>query len=316
MKRWKMLTIATLAVLVVASISTFAFACYYSNGPFYPFGIPNAAPSYTPVYPTKTNPTTQAAAIVYPPGYVYPTEAVSYVYPTEYVSPPANSTYAPYGTWEWGGMWGGGWGCGCGGRGGMWGHGLGYGTTETFGTWGCNTAYCGGGYPIVYPGTATTSPITLNTAVTTVQSYLTSLDNPDLAIQEVQEYAVNFYVSIYEKSTGVGAFELLVDKYAGNVYAEPGPNMVWNTKYGITGRLATPTAVMPVTVDQAKTDAQQFLNTYFQGATVGSVQTFYGYYTINVVLQGNIYGLLSVNGYTGQVWGHMWHGSFVQEWTP
>jgi len=34
MKKWKMMTIVTLAVLAVASISTFAFACYYSNGPF------------------------------------------------------------------------------------------------------------------------------------------------------------------------------------------------------------------------------------------------------------------------------------------
>ena len=277
MIKWKMITIATLAVLAFASVAAFAFACYQDNGTVYPFGIPDVAPSYTSVYPT------------------------------EYTSPPAYSTYGPAGT--------GGYGCGCGGRGGICGGG-GWGAAGNFGEWGCYTGYCVGGYPVVYPGDATTSPMTLSATATTVQSYLTSLSNPDLAIGEVQEYSVNFYVSIYEKSTGVGAFELLVDKYTGNVYAEPGPNMVWNTKYGMTGRLATPTAVMPVTVDQAKTDAQQFLNTYFQGTTVGKVQTFYGYYTIYVMLQSKTYGMLSVNGYTGQVWCHMWHGSFVQEWTP
>ena len=276
MIKWKMITIATLAVLAFASVAALAFACYQDNGPVYPFGTPDVAPSYTSVYPT------------------------------EYTFPPTYSTYGPAGTC--------GYGCGCGGRGGICGGGGG--AAGNFGEWGCYTGYCAGGYPIVYQSTVTTSPITLGNAVTTVQNYLTSLNNPDLATREVQEYSVNFYVSIYEKSTGVGAFELLVDKYTGNVYAEPGPNMVWNTKYGITGRLTTPTAVMPVTVDQAKTDAQQFLNTYYQGTTVGKVQTFYGYYTIDVMQQGNTYGMLSVNGYTGQVWCHMWHGSFVQEWTP
>jgi len=28
---------------------------------------------------------------------------------------------------------------------------------------------------------------------------------------------------------------------------------------------------------------------------------------------GKIYGMLSVNGYTGDVWYHSWHGYFIQE---
>jgi hypothetical protein len=73
---------------------------------------------------------------------------------------------------------------------------------------------------------------------------------------------------------------------------------------------------MPVTVDQAKTDAQQFLSIYYVGTTVGDATTFYGYYTIEVLNAGSPSGMLSVNGYTGQVWYHMWHGTFIQEWTP
>jgi len=35
-----------------------------------------------------------------------------------------------------------------------------------------------------------------------------------------------------------------------------------------------------------------------------------------VQLNGNDYGMLSVNGYTGQGWFHTWHGTFIQEWEP
>ena len=65
----------------------------------------------------------------------------------------------------------------------------------------------------------------------------------------------------------------------------------------------------------SKVNAQQYLDTYYAGTTVGEVTTFYGYYTIEVENNGNIYGMLSVNSYTGQVWFHTWHGSFIQEAT-
>ena len=161
--------------------------------------------------------------------------------------------------------------------------------------------------------------VTIDTAVTVAQRYLASLKNPDLAIDEVEEFTQNFYVLYYEKSTGIGAFEMLIDKYSGSIYSEMGPNMMWNTKYGMmsAGMMGTyrgtPTAVMPITVDQAKASAQQFLNANLSGTTVGDVTAFYGYYHIDVLLSGNIYGMLSVNGYTGQVWYHNWHGNFVQQ---
>ena len=160
--------------------------------------------------------------------------------------------------------------------------------------------------------------ITLDKAVDVAKTYLASLNNPDLAIDEVEEYTQNFYVLYYEKSTGFGAFEMLIDKYSGSIYSEMGPNMMWNTKYGMMSGMmgtyrGTPTAVMPITVDQAKASAQQFLNANLPETTVGDETAFYGYYHIDVLLSGNTYGMLSVNGYTGQVWYHNWHGNFVQQ---
>src|SRR3990170_7659381 len=172
-----------------------------------------------------------------------------------------------------------------------------------------------------YVGSAYSSngtALTIDTAVTVAQRYLASLNNPDLAIDEVEEYTQNFYVLYYEKSTGFGAFEMLIDKYSGSIYSEMGPNMMWNTKYGMMSGMmgtyrGTPTAVMPITVDHAKASAQQFLNANLPEITVGDETAFYGYYHIDVLLSGSTYGMLSVNGYTGQVWYHNWHGNFVQQ---
>ncbi|NIP27727.1 MAG: hypothetical protein GWO38_28915, partial [Phycisphaerae bacterium] len=36
-----------------------------------------------------------------------------------------------------------------------------------------------------------------------------------------------------DNDTGSGAFEVLVDPVTRNVFPEPGPNMMWNTEYGM-----------------------------------------------------------------------------------
>jgi hypothetical protein len=185
------------------------------------------------------------------------------------------------------------------------------------GSWGCHGRWGNLGPVYPYNGTLTTS-IAINQAATIAQQYLQSLSNPDLAVAEVEEYTLNFYVEYYEKSTGIGAFEMVIDKYSGRIYPEMGPNMMWNTKYGtmsgMMGRfIGTPTGTMTVTSTQAQANAQQFLNTYYPGTTVGEVTPFYGYYHVMVENAGTTYGMLSVNGYTGQVWYHTWHGVFIQE---
>jgi len=197
--------------------------------------------------------------------------------------------------------------------------GYGYGTTAppaTSGQYGLGGCRGTNGYvnPVPTQGVA----ITLDKAVDVAKAYLASLNNPDLAIDEVEEYTQNFYVLFYEKSTGIGAFEMIVDKYTGGIYPEMGPNMMWNTKYGMhnsgmTGWTAgTQTGPLTVTVDQAKVYAQQFLTANYPGTTVGSTDTFYGYYHVDLLSADTTFGMLSVNGYTGQVWYHTWHGAFIQ----
>ena len=47
------------------------------------------------------------------------------------------------------------------------------------------------------------------------------------------------------------------------------------------------------------------------GLTVGNADTFYGYYTLHTLKSGQVEGMLSVNGYSGAVWYHSWHGAFI-----
>lgn len=44
----------------------------------------------------------------------------------------------------------------------------------------------------------------------------------------------------------------------------------------------------------------------------GDVDRFYGYYNVDVLSNGKTFDMLSVNGYTSQVWHHSWHGTYIQ----
>ncbi len=219
------------------------------------------------------------------------------------------------GQWGPGGMMGGGmmggWGRSRFGPGGMMGPGMmggqGYGHGGMMGGW-------------AQPSPA--GSISLEQARQRVQACLDQLGNSDLAIDEVMEFQNNFYAIVKEKSTGTGAFELLVNKYTGWVFPEFGPNMMWNTKYGPMGQSSwmarmmgyqQPTGPMTISVDRAREIAQQWLDQYQPGSTPEDPYTFYGYYTIHTVKDGQVTGMLSVNGYSGQVWYHTWHGAFVAE---
>ena len=80
-------------------------------------------------------------------------------------------------------------------------------------------------------------PLTIDQAAEKAQQYLKSYNNADLALAEVMAFDNNFYAVVTEKSTGMGAFEVLVNRYTGVVHPEPGPNMMWNTKYGHMGMM-------------------------------------------------------------------------------
>jgi hypothetical protein len=196
----------------------------------------------------------------------------------------------------------------------------------------------------------TGEPLTMDQAEYLAKQYLGSLNNPDLAIKEIMEFEYNFYIIYFEKSTGIGAFEMLIWKktptdmmgsgmmgggmmgqgmMVGQIMPEPGPNMMWNTKYGgmmghMSGMMSgdmmgsgmmgqqQPTGEMTIGNDEAKNIAQQNLDESFPGTTIEESTTFYGYYTLDFGMSGKIQGMLSVNGYTGQVWYHGWHGDFIQ----
>lgn len=184
------------------------------------------------------------------------------------------------------------------------------------------------------------------------QAVRDSYGDSNLEVVDVMEFANNFYAEVEESDTGIHAMELLIDKRSGQVYPEPGPNMMWNTKYGMMGGngmggqgmmqpddsgrgpmmgpggqgmmgpggqgmmgggspQTSPETEMPVSPEQATQVAEDYLNRVSPGTETEEPDQFYGYYTLHTIEDGEVTGMLSVNGYTGQVWYHGWHGPFI-----
>ena len=136
----------------------------------------------------------------------------------------------------------------------------------------------------------------------------------DLAVSEVMEFENNFYAVLVEASTDRGAMEILIDPYTGAVGPEPGPNMMWNEKYGHMA--FGPGGPNALTMEEARVKAQAALESQLPGTQVHEDGTsFYGYYTFDFDgPDGTIAGMLSVDAETGAAWIHTWHGGFVAEW--
>jgi hypothetical protein len=160
--------------------------------------------------------------------------------------------------------------------------------------------------------------IGMDRAVGIAQDTAASYSGGSLAADEVIEFSDNYYASIREKSTGIGAFEILIDRATGNVIREPGPDMMWNAKYSpmrgsmMGGSGATSSRPMTVTEQQAQGAAQRWLDANGVRANAKAPDSFYGFYTVDFESSGQLVGMVSVNGYTGQVWYHSWHGTFIQ----
>jgi len=159
--------------------------------------------------------------------------------------------------------------------------------------------------------------LTIEDAHEAVERYIPTVGYPNLEIAEVMEFEQNFYAIVRESDTGIGAMELLVGKWSGAVGPEMGPNMMWNGRYGMHGRggwmMGRASEANVLSADEVLEIAQRWLDTYRAGVTVEEhADPFYGYYTIHTVKEGQIEGMLSVHGTTGQVWYHTWHGPFVQ----
>jgi hypothetical protein len=177
----------------------------------------------------------------------------------------------------------------------------------------------GGAWDYIPPGDV--KPLTIGEAAEQVEQYLENWGNPELELAEVMEFSNHFYAEVEEASTGIHAFELLVNKRTGQIFSEPGPNMMWNLKYGHMGggmmggrnyRRQDPAAPARVKPEQAIKNAQKYLDALYPGLKADpKVDRFYGYYTIHTMKDGKVYGMLGVNGHTGDVWYHVWHGRYL-----
>ena len=170
-------------------------------------------------------------------------------------------------------------------------------------------------------------------------------------IRDFMVFTNNFYVQVVNAKTGEGLGELLVDRYTGVVQPEHGPNMMWNSRFGMGGSGMMGSGMMgsnmygqqnqpgmmgdqnqqgqgmmgtaPNSSNQvaqpvryklasAATLAATFIAGYLPGGKVIEGFAFPGYYTFDYGRKG-IEGMLSVNAYTGEVWVHDWHGLFLGE---
>ena len=160
--------------------------------------------------------------------------------------------------------------------------------------------------------------IGMDRATTIAQDTAASYSGGSLTADEVIKFSENYYASIRENGTGIGAFEILIDRSSGNVIREPGPDMMWNAKYSMMGRGmmggfgVSGSRPMTVSAQQAQDVAQRWLDANQTGTSAKAPDSFYGFYTVDFQRTGRLVGMLSVNGYTGQVWYHSWHGTFIQ----
>lgn len=182
---------------------------------------------------------------------------------------------------------------------------------------------------------STADPLTVPETHEAVESYLAAYDDQELVIKEIMIFDNNAYAVVLEDSTGIGAFELLIDPATKEVYPEYGPNMMWNLKYGMMGgtggygmmgsgmmrgsgyntdpRAYEGIGEMSIRPEEALETAQRYLNEASPGTKVSDeITPFYGYYTIDIERNGEITGMLSVNGSAGQVFPHTWHGEFIE----
>lgn len=173
-----------------------------------------------------------------------------------------------------------------------------------------------GGRPYRADGTM----LQMTDAIYLAQNYMQSARFMNLAIEEIEEWEFNYYVVVKEPTPSTHkAFQLVIDKWTGLVMPEPGPNMMWNTKYcgmmgGTCGGFGGSTVTVAAATIAANTFLQQRLGRNRNLAVITPPDLFYGYYAFDVkdVRTGAKYGMLSVNGASGQVWYHTWHGKFIQ----
>jgi len=129
----------------------------------------------------------------------------------------------------------------------------------------------------------------------------------NVEVEDFMAFSANYYAILRDSSSNQSVAEVLVDRYSGSAYPEPGPNMMWNTLFG-TGREGSggPTYGQGA----ARGLAEDFLIGYLPGAQIIESEALPGYYTFDFGRE-EIEGMLSVNAYSGQIWVHTWHGTYL-----
>ncbi len=200
---------------------------------------------------------------------------------------------------------------GYGGMMGMMGYGYGYGSMMDYGGMMGYGAMMG-------PGTLQVDPLTVEEVERILGDYLKNLGKEGLAVREIMVFDNQAYAQIVEKDTGIGAWEVLIDPVTKAVYPEHGPTMMWNLKYSpmqVWAMGLTPPETLPeptISPEKAIQLAQDYLDRVLPGATAEEPVPFYGYYTLHVLQDDEVVGMLSVNAYTGAVFPHTWHGRFIE----
>ena len=155
----------------------------------------------------------------------------------------------------------------------------------------------------------------LDAARARVERFADQLD-PGLRVGEVMRFANHYYAEV-QTAAGAGVTEVLVDGRSGAVSTEPGPAMMWNTRYGLDrGPVAGAGPDAELTKAQAGEAAQRWLRQTNRDVTVDAAEAFPGYYTLHTLKNGRIDGMLSVQMATGVVWYHSWHGQFREMAEP
>jgi hypothetical protein len=182
--------------------------------------------------------------------------------------------------------------------------------------------------------------LTVGEAMGAAEQYLQAAGYDGLEVAEVMIFDNHAYVEVEDSERGIGALELLVDPASKAAFLEFGPSMMWNVEYGMMGsqggryggmmagwrggmgwvmRRWSPSTEafdpesLSVTPEEAVQIAEDYLREAFPDLTVDDhAELFPGYYTLHTLENGEVEGMLSVSGYTGEVWVHTWHGGLLE----
>jgi hypothetical protein len=156
---------------------------------------------------------------------------------------------------------------------------------------------------LYYPGAR---PINQDEALRSMESFARQY-GPNVKVEDFMAFSSNYYAVLKDADSGQNIAEVLEDRYSGSIYPEPGPNMMWNTRFG-AGREKT--GGVDYDLAGAKKLAEDFLTGYLPGAQILDSNEMPGYYTYDFGRK-DVEGMLSVNAFSGQIWVHTWHGFYL-----